>query len=212
MPKYCPTCNRSSAELRFYGSFCEECSRKKFSEALADSIEITRCKECLKIRVKGQFTAENDNSLEKAVQQLFRKQDIKLMGRSPKEVLVYISEDTGDGRLSVEKRIKLKHVKALCERCYKIKCNYYEAMFQLRGDSSRISKVIRHVEALFERNNEFISKMESKDGGIDLYLSSKRLASEFVAYYKLYPKMSYTLSWQDRSGKKVYKNTYAIHL
>lgn len=212
MPRYCPTCNRSEADVKFYGNFCEICSGEKLSEGLNNSAELQRCKECKRIRVKGKFMTENRSNLETAIQQQFRKNHVRVVSYDAKEALAKISVDGPEGILTVDKAIKLKYEKTLCDKCYKIKCEYYEALFQLRGDKSRIEKVISHAKALFERNNEFISKMESKDGGIDLYLSSKRLANEFVAFYKLYPKMSYVLAGINRSGKKQYKNVYAIHL
>jgi NMD protein affecting ribosome stability and mRNA decay len=211
MPRYCPTCNRSEAEVKFYGNFCEICAGEKLSEDLKSSVELERCKECGRIRVKGRFIGENRSNLEEGIQQQFKKNHVHVVSYDAKEALARISIDGPEGKLTIDKTIKLKYIKKLCDRCYKIKCEYYEALFQLRGDKSRIEKVIRHAKALFERNNEFISKMESKDGGIDLYLSNKKLASEFVAYYKLYPKMSYTLAGV-KFGKKQYKNIYAIHL
>ncbi len=211
MPRYCPTCNRSEADVKFYGNFCEICAGEKLSAELIDKVEIQKCKECQRIRVKGRFITENRTNLEEALQQSFKKNHVHLIDYDAKEAIVKVSVEGPEGKLTVDRKIKLKYGKTLCDRCYKVKCEYYEAVLQLRGDKNRIEKVVRHVKALFERNNEFISKMESKDGGIDVYLSSKRLATEFVAYYKLYPKMSYTLAGV-KNGKKQYKNTYAIHL
>ena len=211
MPRYCPTCNRSEADVKFYGNFCEICAGEKLSEGLIDKVEIQKCKECQRIRVKGRFIGEDRTNLEEALQQNFKRNHVHLVDYDAKDAIVKISVEGPEGKLTVDRKIKLKYIKTLCDRCYKVKCEYYEAVLQLRGDKSRIEKVVRHVKALFERNNEFISKMESKDGGIDVYLSSKRLATEFVAYYKLYPKMSYTLAGV-KNGKKQYKNTYAIHL
>ena len=163
------------------------------------------------IRVKGQFVHADAASLEKAIQQHFRKNVIRVMDYDDKEAELRVSEETHDGKLSVDMDIKLAYKKMLCEKCYKIKCSYYEAMFQLRGDPIRISKILKYSKSYFERNNEFISKVEQKDGGTDVYLSNKKLANAFVAYYKLYPKMSYILSGL-KGGKKQYKNIYAMHL
>ena len=197
--------------MKFYGNFCEICAGEKLSDGLIDKVEIQKCKECQRIRAKGRFIGENRTNLEEALQQSFKKNHVHLVAYDAKEAITKISVEGPEGKLTIDRKIKLKYTKTLCDRCYKVKCEYYEAVFQLRGDKNRIDKVIKHVTALFERNNEFISKMESKDGGIDIYLSSKRLATEFVAYYKLYPKMSYTLAGV-KNGKKQYKNTYAIHL
>ena len=50
------------------------------------------------------------------------------------------------------------------------------------------------------------------DNGYDVYVSNKLLANAFIAERNIVAKTSYTLSGLNKSGKKVYKNTYAIRL
>jgi NMD protein affecting ribosome stability and mRNA decay len=47
------------------------------------------------------------------------------------------------------------------------------------------------------------------DNGLDVYLSSKSLATLFIMKQRLKPETSYTLAGV-KQGKRVYKNTYAL--
>ncbi len=211
MTKFCPTCANSSDKVRFYGNFCEECTKRKFSEDLKEKVEIIRCKRCGRIRVHGIFAPPNGQNLSEAIKQGFKGKDVKLIDYSEVNADIDLSEMTENGTISVERSVALSYKKTLCDVCYKKACNYHEATVQLRGSPDRIEKLVQKLTYYTEENNEFISKVESVDNGLDIYLSSKKLTTAFMAKMKFHPQMSYTLAGV-RLGKKVYKNTYALRL
>ena len=55
MTIHCPTCNRSSDDTRFIGSFCEFCIIKKIEKAVPDSVIIYQCRFCKMIKEGNTF-------------------------------------------------------------------------------------------------------------------------------------------------------------
>ncbi|MDE1851933.1 MAG: hypothetical protein KGH69_04580 [Candidatus Micrarchaeota archaeon] len=211
MPKSCPTCSRTSNDAKFFGSFCEYCARDKLSARLANEVEVTWCKRCMRIKGKEGFVAPTGRNFETVMGSRFRGYSIHLVKLNRNSVVLDIAEETADGQLSVEKEVGIKYSKTLCDMCYKKSSDYYEAVVQLRGNPSKVERLAASLERYFERRNQFVSKIEREDNGLNVYLSDKRMASEFMSNKRLKPTMSYTLAGI-KSGRKIYKNTYALHL
>ncbi len=209
MPKFCPTCGNSSDKVRFFGNFCENCTKNKFSENLKEEVEVLRCKRCGRIRAHGVFVPPNGANLAEAIKHNFKGRDVTLIDYSEDGAKIDLSEMTENGTVNVEHDLKVKYKKQLCEVCYKKACNYHEACVQLRGNPDRIEKFMEKLTRYFESNNEFISKIEQAEHGLDVYLSNKRLTSAFISKLELHPTMSYTLAGV-KNGKRVYKNTYSV--
>ena len=211
MPKYCPTCNRSSADCHFYGDFCEFCARDRFGLKLDEAIEITRCKKCGKIRVVGDFVLPTEQNIEDAVKRRFSKYALTLLRvERSGNVVVELIDERNRSQVKIEKEIKVDYKKTLCESCYKRLSDYYEAVVQVRGNEQRGIRIMKKIKEYFERRGEFISKVKRVDNGYDVFVSNKRMASQFMSFMKLHPVVSYTLTGV-KNGKKIYKNTYAIH-
>ncbi len=211
MPKFCPTCGNSSDKIRFYGNFCEDCAKKKNSENLVPSVEITRCKRCGRIRSRGAFVPPNGRNLEAAISQSMKGHDIHLIDFTENTATIDVTKQSEAAAATVEHKLNIVYRKTLCEVCFKKAANYHEAVMQLRGNSTRVEKMVEKLTRYFESNNEFISKVEYVENGIDLYLSSKALANSFVLHMRLKPQKSYTLAGV-KNGKQVYKNTYSLKL
>ena len=211
MPKYCPTCGNSSDKAMFYGNFCEDCTKKKHSEDLVPNVEIIRCKRCGMIRAKGLFVQPNGRNLEAAIAQGMKGHEIHLIDYSENSATIEVLERTQGGVVPIEHKLNLLYKKTLCEVCFKKAANYHEAVIQLRGNAIRMEKMVEKVTRYFESNNQFISKIEYTDNGIDLYMSSKAVANSFMTRMKLHPERSYTLAGL-KHGKQIYKNTYSLQL
>ncbi len=209
MPKYCPTCGNSSDKVNFYGNFCQDCTKRKFSEDLKENVEILRCKRCGRIRSRGVYVPPNGTNLAAAIKQHFKGKDVTLIDYSEDGAIVELSEMTVNRTVTFEHGLKLTYKKQLCDVCYKKACNYHEACIQLRGNPDRIEKFMEKLTRYFEAHDAFISKIEEAEHGLDVYLSSKALANSFIQRLELKPETSYTLAGV-KNGKRVYKNTYAI--
>jgi NMD protein affecting ribosome stability and mRNA decay len=210
MPKHCPTCNKSSDEIKFYGDFCYDCAGKKLLSNIGHALEVERCKRCGRVRIPGAYENFDGRSLQEIVARKFGKYEISVLKYDENSVLVEFAETSERGTLAAEKELQLDYKKILCDRCYKKASNYHEAVVQLRGNRESIERMLKRLQNYIERGGEFITKIEEADNGINVYVSSKRATAEFIAHARLHPVVSYTLMGL-KNGKKVYKNTYAIH-
>ena len=210
MPKYCPTCGNYSDKIRFFGNFCEDCTKAKFLGSVPKEVEIQRCKSCGRIKAAGAFAEPGSQSLRSAISQQLGRYSVKLLGNPEGSTAkLRISEETPEGVVSAEHDVSISYKKVLCDRCYKKACNYHEAVVQLRGSRQRSERMLEKIARYFDERDGFVTKVEEADNGIDVYLSSKKLASAFMSRMGLKPVVSYTLVGV-KKGRKVYKNTYAL--
>lgn len=211
MPKHCPTCNRTSDEARFYGEFCEFCTRDKLSARIRSEIPIHKCKRCKRIRVGERFMAESKQNMQDSIQKHFKDKEIKLIDYKPKSAQLSITERLRDGDITFEKAVALKHVNEMCQTCYRKASGYYEAVVQLRDNPTRAQSFINRLSRFLDRDDEFIAKIVEVSNGVDVYTSNKKLTAEFISMEGWQPTISYTL-YGLKGGRKVYRNTYAIRL
>ncbi len=213
MPKHCPLCNRSSDEFKFYGEFCEVCTRDMLSKKIPKEIHIDRCRVCKRIRLGDSFVEESDASIEDALRHALNKYELKLDSYNPLLGIanVKIWAESNNDKIMLEKRISIKYKKTICKQCSRRLGGYFEAVFQIRGSKEKVDAFKQGVKNFFEANNEFITREEEVDGGIDLYLSNKKLASSYLSMLRIKATRSYTLHTV-KNGKKLYRNTYSIQL
>ncbi|MDE1870482.1 MAG: hypothetical protein KGH71_05915 [Candidatus Micrarchaeota archaeon] len=210
MARHCPTCNRSSDDTRFFGEFCEHCVIEKLGNKIPEELKIIVCKRCGRVRLGNEFMDRDDSVLEAILAKGFKGWDVKLISSIEGAAIVDLSrpEDHID---AIRKEIKLFYGRQLCPKCNRRAASYYEGIIQLRGDPERIQKMMLKLEKVFEANDEFFSKVESTQNGINIFVSSKKLTSAFMSERGLKPTMSYEL-YGLKHGKKLYRNTYALHL
>lgn len=114
--------------------------------------------------------------------------------------------------------VKVKLEQTTCDICSRISSGYYEAILQIRGEGGLsacgLSEIKRRLEdqALIahEQNRaEFVAKMEPKHEGLDLYVSSAKLARQMAETLKsefgAKVKKSAKLVGQDRSGRRKFR-------
>ncbi len=209
--RFCPTCSNSENDAKFYGNYCEACMGKKVLAELDESVKASICGKCGRIKGSGFFHKADERGFETVLGERYRGYRVKVLGYSGLSVSAGFGVDTGNGEITVNKEVRLELSKVTCERCYRKSCGYYEAVMQLRGSAERIRKYGDKICRKAQRDEEFVTKVEENDGGIDIYLSSKKVASAILSEMGIKPIRSYTLSGL-KNGRKIYKNTYAIHL
>ncbi len=207
--KRCPRCNRPESEVKFYGEFCENCARRDVADKVKNKVEIMLCKKCGKIRVSGEFVDFSEESLEDAINRQIKTNRFKLVEFNDKMAKGLIMERTRDGTIKSDFQVELAKKIVTCDACYKKSAGYYEAVFQLRGNLQKINTFIGRIERYFEKHGGFITRTEDTDNGIEVFVSSKSIASALISASRLKPVRSYTLSGV-KNGKKVYRNTYTL--
>ncbi|MCL5419909.1 MAG: 60S ribosomal export protein NMD3 [Candidatus Marsarchaeota archaeon] len=211
MPRHCATCSRSESDATFYGSFCEFCSRNRLLEGLPGFIEMKVCRRCGRIWTGFAFSEPSKRSVEEAVRLKLKGYSIRMLEYTGDKVKLDIGEQRREGLLVAEKEFNVRPNKVTCDECYKRMGGYWEALIQLRGSETRVRAAEAKIQRYISRTQAFISKVEEATNGTDVYISDKRVATAMCSFLHLKPVTTYTL-YGLKQGKRVYRNTYAIHL
>jgi NMD protein affecting ribosome stability and mRNA decay len=211
MPRHCASCNRSGSDTKFYGDFCENCAKLRLLKKAPDSVNIRVCKKCGRVYTGKGYENESGISMNAAVAFDLKKHRTNLLAYEGDKALVEFSEETKDGVLAAEKELSIRREKQFCERCSMLVREYYEATIQLRGNPDRITRTKERIERYISKSGAMITKEKEVENGIDLYVSQKAVVSSLILRMRLTAVSSYTLYGLKR-GKRVYRNTYAIHL
>lgn len=129
----------------------------------------------------------------------------------PDSVTVELSQVLKDGAITMEKAFRVKPDKVVCGDCYKRASGYWEACIQLRGSEARVAKAAERIEKYVAHTSAFVTKSEDAPNGIDVYVSDKKTVNEMILYFHMKSITTFTL-YGVRQGRKVYRNTYSIHL
>ncbi len=211
MPRHCPTCNRAEGQARFYGQFCEYCIREKLLAALPQSIDLTVCKRCDRVWTGHKYSAPTKKAVEDALGLHIKGYGIKLLEYDGKRAKIEITKKIGGDEAIVDKEFEIRQKGATCDDCYKRASGYWEGLVQLRGGEERVKRTEEKISRYIAHTNAFIAKTEEVPNGIDIYISDKKAVNEAMLFLRLKPIVSYTL-YGVKQGKRVYRNTYSIHL
>ncbi len=117
-------------------------------------------------------------------------------------------------------RVVVKIKDTTCEVCNKQKVGYYEALLQIRGEKDisedMLTKIFNDLQERFQKSykenrDEFVSKIQRKHGGLNLYTSSADVAKELGKYlkkkYDAETKETAELIGETSDGQKNYRVT-----
>ncbi|HUY69965.1 MAG TPA: NMD3-related protein [Candidatus Baltobacteraceae bacterium] len=210
---HCPTCNKTSEELRFIGNFCESCVLDKLKTRTPNRGIIYTCRFCNRVALGNDYSDQTNKSLSRALNIYLHIKNCNIKvrefdGKVAHCELIYDIE--GDmARFNCDIPIKVEH--KTCMNCYRRSSGYFEAVIQARGEAKKVDKLISNITKFAERRDSFITKIEPMGNGSDIYVSNKIVVNEFFARFKLKPKRSYILYGLVR-GKEAYRNVYSLHL
>ncbi len=211
MPKHCATCSRSENEARFYGQFCEYCTRDKLLNSLPQTLGITVCKRCERVWTGHRYSLPTKKAVEDALLLGIKGYSLKLLEYDGRRAKLELGEKIGDDKILVDKEFEIKRKNSVCDDCYKRSSGYWEGLVQLRGSEERVKRTEEKIKRYIEHTSAFIAKTEEVPNGLDVYISDKKAANEAMLFLRLKPITTYTL-YGLKQGKRVYRNTYAIHL
>jgi NMD protein affecting ribosome stability and mRNA decay len=176
------------------------------------NITVEQCRLCGRIRIKGMYRIMDNSSMTEAVEAEMRMPGWKaeVLGIKDREVAVRFYYNA-ERDIAFEKSVHMMVVHRTCTDCFKRSAGYYEAVVQLRGNPDRVEKLEAKIREYLETKGAFVSKTDKQEAGLDVYVSSKALISEFFTHRKLKPKKSFTL-YGMRNGKSLYRNTYFLRM
>jgi len=222
--KFCPKCGKATDS--FHDSLCGECflEDKSSVHELPKSVKVRRCKIC------GRFSSSENgawfDSMESAVEDEFKK----LSGR-PRISSVNFHIDSRSNRVFVTVRsefdgLEKEEAKELdlslkaiaCKYCFMKGTGYHQAVLQMRLPKELMGDVLDEVVKQLSIMNysdpqAFVSKIERKGEGVDLYIGSKKAAKRIVGMLRkdlnVKTKMSNKLAGKLK-GKDVYRDTILV--
>lgn len=183
---------------------------EKLGRKVPTEITLTVCKRCARIKNGNDFFEKDDALLQNLLERHFKEWELRLISSIENAAIVDLSKPD-ENIEGIRQEIAIKYKKQLCPKCNRRAASYYEGIIQLRGDPERIQKMIKKLEQVFEANDEFFSKIEDVGTGVNIFISSKKVAAAFFMERGLKPVRSYEL-YGMKNGKKLYRNTYALHL
>ncbi len=211
MPRHCATCSRSESDAKFYGEFCEYCTRDKVLKTLPDEIRMKICKRCERVWTGIRFSAPTKPAVEQAVNLQIKGFEIDVLEYKPDSVHVELTKKLGPDTLIIDKEFRIKEEKTVCGDCYKRSSGYWEACIQLRGSTAKVNKTVERIEKYVAHGGAFVTKTEDVPNGVDVYVSSKDVVNGLLLYFHMGFTKTYTL-YGLKQGKRVSRNTYAVHL
>lgn len=229
--KFCPLCGRNVYEL--HNGLCKHCFLKKFKiiEIIHPRIELSFCK-CGRVTEKKQW--KNIDTLYGLIEELVKKNiknqhkaqlfiDYERFDIHKKAVIpltVQCTLNIGKEKVVETKKMELVVKSSSCDICSRISGGYYEAILQLRGPEDKIKRleqyIIKKISKLLKEDRfSFITKIDRKKEGVDLYIGSKPAANKIIAgakkIYKLTTNKSHKLCGV-KEGRKVYKTTILLRV
>ncbi len=187
----CASCGRDSEY-----SVCGRCLAERVEIIFHPPvIEITKCSRCGDFRLDKWTPATLEEAVEHhlfrnlSIHEEFQVDDIHFepVGDEIGRYRLYVSGMLRDYHVTREGTFEVRLRKVACERCSRQAGGYYEAILQIRADRrelrddeiERISEIVENA-IVRERNNPmaFISKIEVRKEGIDIYLGDKNLGQK----------------------------------
>jgi len=229
--KFCPRCGRSTEN--FYNGLCKNCFLEitSLSDKLANRFVLRQCRNCGRIYANDDFAETIEGALDILLRELLADKKMQLLhtasyrieGRRAHVTLVSKVEDLE----KIEKKdVELVVKIILCERCAQEGSGYFQSIMQLRAmKKSEESKEL--LEVLFDEvqqqmellshydQHAFISKIERKKEGLDLYIGSKKVAMQIAKNIKNKFNADIVVSRKlagREQGQKVYRDTVLVRV
>ncbi len=224
----CASCGRES-EYSICGSCLAERVDVIFSPPV---IEVIRCSRCGDFKLDRWVHTTLEEALEHhlfrslSVHEEFQVDDIHFepVGDEIGRYRLYISGMLRDHHLTHESTFEVRLRRIACEKCSRQAGGYYEAILQIRADRrklkdeeiERITEIVENA-VLRERNNPkaFISKIDVKKEGIDIYLGDRNLGQKLSRIISremgAETKESSKIAGRE-DGRDFYRFTYLVRL
>ncbi len=202
----CIKCGVSDKEKKFIEVFCIDCY--EFPIKKPKPIEIVKCKRCERFRIRGEWKdiewEEVKEFLANRIKADFEWAEIKV---KDKKAILHFNIGGEETTRAIRYDVNVKI--GMCEDCSKMSGNYFEAIIQLRGNSYKVDKVGEKLFKHIHRRGAFVSKVDELKEGIDLYVSSSKIAFELIKEFGYSYKISRKLHGL-KQGKRIYRTTFAL--
>jgi len=222
LKKFCPKCGKETE--KFYNNLCSECflESKSSISKLPKYFVIRKCKICEKYQMDDKLFNSEEEALEEEIRKFFKDKSIASISfRIHKnKTSITIKSNFDDLEKEEVADISLVFKKIVCKYCSMKNSGYYQAILQLRLPKELLGKIIDEIVKQISLENQFnpqsfISKVEKKNEGVDIYLGSKESANNVANLLKnkfgVKTKLSRKLAGKVK-GINVYRDTILIKI
>jgi len=203
----CPRCGKSSNEKEFIDAFCVDCLY--IDVKVPTGLIFETCKRCEKIKFRGSWQDVKEEEFNNYIIRKCRGEFFNAVYDCSTGAITFFIKKSGK-IITLNKWIDVKFNKNMCSDCTRLSGGYYEAIIQLRGNEKRIVKLANTLESELKKTT-FISKVDEKKEGTDIYIGSNKAALELIE------QLGYTYGISKKlfglkEGKRTYRTTYVIRL
>lgn len=211
MKQFCPKCGTSIDTPLGPKGLCKNCYRERHDLVeLPDEIRFDQCSQCNDYKIQNtwnEFTGVQDMIFD--LLKPHEEEDIEMSASFQSTGETYtvhvIMIDEIDGKqVEQTQKVQLVPEKTQCPTCARFHGGYFEAIVQLRGAISEDqfgTLMDAAADLTNEDKNHFISNVEERDGGYDIYTSSKTMAKRLVDQLQEHTSVDITRS-RERIGEK----------
>lgn len=219
--KFCPKCGREVEKL--YDGLCRDCFLEKTSRLeIPFKIVVKQCRSCGKFYFNHSSAATVEGAVDGILLKILEKPEIESANYRIEGDKIHVTLDLKykDLKKSEERMVLLTLKKITCESCSKKAVGYYQSIIQLRVPEKLMGPIVSDIEEQIENLKKydelaFVSKVERRKEGTDIYIGSKSAANniaktikiKFGAEIKISSKLSGSIS-----GRKVYRDTILISI
>jgi len=200
----CPKCGRTEKEVKFIDAFCVDCYPYNIK---LPELEIEECKRCGKVRFKGEWQTANRKKLEEYVSSKCRG-DFSFVEYDSKTSTLTFTIRKGGNEIQIKKYFEPKKIMTICPDCSRRAAGYFEATIQLRGNPYEVKKYARLLCDFIKRET-FLSKVEEKKEGVDLYVGSSKAVIKILGEMGMKALITKKLMGT-REGKRYYRSTFLL--
>jgi len=204
----CPRCGKNSNEKEFIEAFCIDCY--PIDVKMPKKIVFEVCKKCGKIK-HGKKWVDRDE--EEVAGDITRKckGDFFNAAYNKEEGIVTFFIKKREKILKINKMINVNYMINMCTDCSRMSGGYFESIIQLRGNPEKINSFAKKLEREIAKIT-FVSKVEEKKEGIDLYIGSTHAVLDLIKEIGHRYTISKKLAGVNKEGKRQYRTTFAIRL
>ncbi len=223
----CIVCGNNDA---YKFGLCTDCLSDKI-KLKTSKMEITECPKCGSIKINKKWYYNNIEGVVKkqatANISADNSSSIRIINYSMNDKKMNIDlivDDKNLGEIKKETDMDIKLIDESCPVCNRVTGSYYEAIIQLRTftteyddilNSARDS-IVSYIKSLNKNNpNSFISRIEKKKEGLDIFLGRKedavKIDKNLEDVYFMNLKITKSLAGR-KDGKDMFRYTHLIRI
>ena len=225
MDKFCPRCGKTVDKLFGPRKVCIDCFRdtQDFVE-LPDEIRFEQCSVCGNYRINNVWKDfESDEKLVFDVLGQYEKEDVEMGASFRRQGEVYnvnvvMEREVNDEIVRQVKELEMIPEKTQCMKCSRFQGGYFEAILQIRGkiNQDNFGNMMEFAGGkTSEDRSNFVSNVEEKHGGYDVYVSSMNMLRSLLEFLKEHhgveEKWSKELVGQ-KEGQEVYRTVVSARI